>query len=303
VLVVRHDEAESRSFLFPPVESGRDEIDFGTIRVGPGALVAGVVLDDSGVPVRNASVHRTDEARLPQKASCDEQARFELTGISAGRVQLRASAEGTSSEAALTIDVGEDAIVEGVTLTMPTGLSIAGRVIDASGRPVRDARLLLRSQVGRQRFGDAVSGEDGRFRFAGLDASLCTIQVTPPESPDSKSMTTRVESVEPGNSDLEIVLREGHVVAGDVVDAEGQPIPGAYVLALAEDGDGGGRGLTDRDGAFRILTASAARVRLEVRVYDRKHPIPLMQQAPVATIDDVQADGPPETIVVDLEDR
>jgi hypothetical protein len=146
-----------------------------------------------------------------------------------------------------------------------------------------------------------VSDEEGRFDFAGLESSLCTIQVTPPPSSESKLMMTRVESVEPGDADLEIVLPEGRIVSGRVVNGNDEPIGVAMVQAFDEDGKGAGRDLSKPDGSFRILTASKGALRLDVRVHDPGHPIPLMQQPVVATLEDVDVAGPPVTIVV--EDR
>jgi len=179
-------------------------------------------------------------------------------------------------------------------------------VVDARGEPVDHASLMLLRQKQNPRdlprpVASATTDAAGRFRIGGLERGAFTLDVTPPRPGEGKSVFTELARVEAGAPDLEIVLPDGQVVSGCVVDGQGAPVAGASLVLVEANGAKIASGFTGRDGGFRLLAARPAggvEWSLAVRISDRDHPGPLFDQAPAATVDHVRGDGPPLTIVV-----
>ena len=134
-----------------------------------------------------------------------------------------------------------------VDVELVEGHSIAGRVVDRQGRPVVGAavdvelaerakargmaklmQFFLDATSGRGAFAGAATetGADGAFEVRGLDPRLQTLRV----GAEGFALRTLPE-IPPGTSGLLVRLEEAPGVSGRIVDAEGQPVPGAR-LAL-----------------------------------------------------------------------
>ncbi len=314
VLQIRGEECAWTSLPFPP--TGDDgHFDFGSIVVETGALVTGSVACDDGTPLAGAHVDAVSDdvssgtalrAQLVRPGVVDAAGHFEVANLAAGRWTLRLSANGFPRPGELSLDVRRDEVVDDVKLTIGAGLSIAGRVVDARGEPVDHASLMLLRQKQNPRdlprpVASATTDAAGRFRIGGLERGAFTLDVTPPRPGEGKSVFTELARVEAGAPDLEIVLPDGQVVSGCVVDGQGAPVAGASLVLVEANGAKVASGFTGRDGGFRLLAARPAggvEWSLAVRISDRDHPGPLFDQAPAATVDHVRGDGPPLTIVV-----
>lgn len=112
---------------------------------------------------------------------------------------------------------------------------IEGRVVDETGAPVADARLLLwlPFRPDEVRSSDA----DGRFEFGGLDRHAGMIDVSHPR------FAPRRVDIEPGDENVRVVLfRPENRLAGVIVLPDGSPAEGACVYAGREQAEADARG-------------------------------------------------------------
>ncbi|MBN1210031.1 MAG: carboxypeptidase regulatory-like domain-containing protein [Myxococcaceae bacterium] len=191
-----------------------------------------------------------------------------------------------------------------VELSLPAGVELRGRVVAAGrGEPVPLAEVSLRpyTQVVQAR-AEAValpeetagvtSDPQGRFAFAGLAPGRYALGV---EAPGFSRRTLRVVTV-PLAGELVVELWASSVLEGFVVGEEGQPVPGAEVLALGaplvphtSTGPGGGFSLGVSNGTY-VLAA---------RQGERMGRIPhLLTVAPGETLRDLRITlGPPSGLM------
>ena len=155
---------------------------------------------------------------------------------------------------------------------------LTGEVVNAaSGLPIAGARinliLVVESQFGT--FGrdprNAVTDASGRFAFAGLDDGRYSLEIQKPgfaPYPDifgEQPPTPLHIATEESTSDLRIELHKGSVIAGRLVDSNGEPVPELPVSALRRTTRAGsidfvqaGRaGETNDIGEFRIAGLAA----------------------------------------------
>ncbi|MFW5966461.1 MAG: carboxypeptidase regulatory-like domain-containing protein, partial [Persicimonas sp.] len=242
-------------------------------RVEP--FIEGRVVDSAGRPVEGARV----ETESGVGASTDEEGRFRLDGLKAGRHRLDARAEGFSSpgsadarrvEVTLSEEDGEPGI-EDLELTLHRPARLSGRVV-AGGDPVEGARIDLyyRSAAGLQGSLDpfvSSSGvetdEEGRFEVDRAAPGQLHLLVEADEYALAESREYRVE---PGEEldDLMVDLDPASQVGGQVIDTEGDPVR-ARVVLRGEALERSRRVRTDDDGRFSFDDVPPGRVRLEAR--------------------------------------
>ena len=186
---------------------------------------------DDGTPAEGEIVLvRTIEAAhaddvLPARAGADGVARFD--GLAPGSAQVRLLRGGENT---VFLAAGETRTVE---LTIGTGVTAEGEVVDARGAPVASAALWL-SERYRTNLGHVVAHTDERGRFR-----------VPAVGPDHYLGARKrgfapsgLRSLRAANGDrieVRFVLSEpGVAVRGRVRDADGQPVAGAQVLLGTE---------------------------------------------------------------------
>jgi hypothetical protein len=133
---------------------------------------------------------------------------------------------------------------------------ITGRVT-AGGEPVADASVLLVRPDARRRDGLRRTDEDGRFQFFGLGEGSVTLQAF--EDRGRSSGLLELEIVEDQPRELQIELVERLELQGQVVDIQGQPIPGAEIRAWPKDSSG-----MEIDQVRRATSGMAGEVLLDI---------------------------------------
>jgi hypothetical protein len=165
------------------------------VPAGTGTL-SGRVVSTEGTPVRRAQVQlAASDARVRQMATSDNEGRYTFTQLPAGRYTLRASKGGyvnvAFGQSALNqpvppIILGEGESLSGLTIILPRGSAVTGRVTDEFGEPV------LQAQVQAMRFQFQADGERrlvpsaaqvmtddlGQFRLYGLTPGEYVISAT-----------------------------------------------------------------------------------------------------------------------------
>lgn len=161
-------------------------IDFALV-AGRAASISGVALSSNGAPLVSASVSLTQEIRGPTSSTMMSvgstrtaaDGSFKLTNVSPGEYKISSrAADAGSADAATQIIFVDGADIEGVTLTVSAGGTIAGQVMvegDAGFPfPLSRLRLMLRSVDGVVNSSNPVGskngavGEDGQFELTGV---------------------------------------------------------------------------------------------------------------------------------------
>ncbi|MCC6989697.1 MAG: carboxypeptidase regulatory-like domain-containing protein [Acidobacteria bacterium] len=144
-----------------------------------------VVAADTGAPVRRAVVRvMAPEAQDNRVTHTDDQGRFEIRELAGGRYSINVSKSGyvtlnygqrRPGERGTPVEIAPGQTLERLTVGLPRGGVIAGRVVDEMGEPLAEAQVqVLRSQFmpGGRRMLPAGRGDmtddQGAFRIYGL---------------------------------------------------------------------------------------------------------------------------------------
>jgi hypothetical protein len=198
-----------------------------------GVAVSGLVVDDAtGKPLPDARVSAMRRGRTPGSdalpARTGPDGRFTLEA-EPGEYRLYASAEAYTNAVA-EVTVGEAGAAD-VRIGLAQGASIAGRVLDAQGRPAAGARVsVTEAGTGRWRPSQLVAVlSDGSFRIDGLERQPYTVLAG---STQGFALRTDIEA---GTKDLVLALQPGGKARVEVVGPDGAPVSGARV-SLAQAG-------------------------------------------------------------------
>lgn len=244
-------------------------------QTGTGRLRGRVVGGESGQALRRAIVRlQGQEFREGRVASTDEEGRWEIKDLPAGRYTLSASKGGYVQlqygqrrpfEQGRPIELADGQTLENVNFNLPRGSVIAGRIVDEFGEPIADAMvsaMRYRYVSGRRRMvpaGRFAQTDDlGHFRIYGLapgdyyvSATLRPVGMMGIESGDST--TSYAPTYYPGTGSPQQADRisvglgaemsgitfsllpvKTVKVSGTAVDSSGRPMAGAFVM-LRED--------------------------------------------------------------------
>ncbi len=232
-----------------------------TLRMRKGGIVEVTVTDRAGgAPVAGADVElRSWFSTLTWKATTNAAGIATLAGVGAGSSPLVARANGYAQAAMILGTSGNPATVEHAALSLARGASLAGRVLDDSGAPIANARVVATSASEPlpvvDPYRDAVvTGADGSFSIATLSAGTWRISASAGEFAPTTSAPIVVDG-EHARTGIELRLTAGAVVRGTVKDRSGAPVPGAEVTVVDRgyvDWRARRQAFTDASGAFSI---------------------------------------------------
>lgn len=219
----------------------------------PSAELAGIVRDEHGLPVANATLRcgRWGLATVCTTSAADGS--YALDGLPLGTFTVEAKAEGAGEARA------EFPGTTGAQLhwdpVLQRASTLRGRVL-ADGEPVAKARIDARCMPSAQQqwFGDATSGADGRFEMTNCPDALLHLDV---HTDSSAHFTVCMrDDVDPRGGEVVLEVDPDRVpnafVAGRVLDPVGKPIAGAEVTVLTNDYEWGGGHSVRTDGAGRF---------------------------------------------------
>lgn len=275
------------------------------VELDAGSFVAGKVTWPDGKPAANAMVRvvepkREEEQRsMGFRSSSDDNGikvaadgTFKISGLHAGPYEVTAQAKEGSRELgddgapnkmtrnkgplwrARAADVAANR--EGLALVLQPGLSVAGRVVDDTGAPVKSFSLSATKASEEDRFRysnndpNAVTSrfddDDGRFEFAGLGEGSWSITAKAKGLTDSDPVLVKL----PGDgAPLAITLSRCASLSGVVVDSAGKPIAKASIEIERDRNrqfpsfvDSQPRVTTNAKGEFTVSSAPSGSIRL-----------------------------------------
>lgn len=277
------------------IPAGSGTVDLGSLKLETDVSVTGRVVDAAGAPVAGTSIKVEGRAWQPgedganseemamirrfqrrtmmgaggQEAPADEvqtdaEGSFVVGGLSEGeRVTVVAEREGYAPARVVAVEAPN---AEPLTLVLQRKSSVAGVVVDESGRPVAGAMVSVQesdsSRSGSsQRFfisgmpGDDVrpTDESGRFERANLRPGRVQVSA---EAPGFAPQNLWVE-VPPGArvDGVRLELARGGIVEGRVSWADGAPVPMAFVMKMTPDmifSTTSSDSETDEEGHYRL---------------------------------------------------
>jgi protocatechuate 3,4-dioxygenase beta subunit len=254
---------EARGYASTNVEapvSGRSKVeDLGDIVLETGLSISGRVLDEGGGPIGTAVLTASQPGRGMMSATgdevvtaeTDEEGRFVLAGLSPGPQHVYAVASGYGRSDGIVAEPG----TSGLTINLKLAGSIRGTVVDPEGHPVTPFRAMARSSQRRGTPVMPVRDTDGVFLLENVPEGEYVVEIL-----SADFMPEAISSVRVSGGNVAEVgtvrLRRGGSIAGTVVDASGDPVPGATIQAV---GPGPRRYWgeenaisSDRQGRFRL---------------------------------------------------
>ncbi len=214
----------------------------------PTGSISGVVVDaETGQPIPEAQVIAFTAGAVPRSlsllfgamqsmAGSDGRGSFAIHNLPPGVYSLRVfTVEGYAEGRLERIEVGDGTNSEGHRIALGRGIGFVAQVIDAKGQPLAGAMGLLRTAAGdlvinpRQTVSDA----EGNLEFLNIAPGVYKVTAIHPQY----AAATAMMKVEPEAEGPTLTLRPGGRVLVAVVDRKGQPVEGADVQLLDENGE------------------------------------------------------------------
>ncbi len=239
--------------------------------LSPAGRISGRVVDDGGKPVAaaamavNAALSNTPAYFVAQPERFSSPAgKFVLGGIDTDNpawiVTASRRAYPTGKSEVLKLAPGE--LKANVTIVVPAGITVRGKVIDADRKPMAGVAVLSfeRNQQnadGMLNFGISRSydrsdqlqtGSDGTFAFR-VKEGMYDLAFRREGFPVKVLKST---AVKPGLAPLEITLEQGVEMSGRALRPDGTPLAGASVNVYAQETPSPPPVMTDANGAFVI---------------------------------------------------
>ncbi|HEX8552965.1 MAG TPA: carboxypeptidase-like regulatory domain-containing protein [Abditibacteriaceae bacterium] len=219
------------------------------------ASVAGIAVDEKGVPLRNVRI-RLGEWYQRQNAVTDEMGRFVIEGVAPQTWKLSASAPESAWDivSPKTLRVGEKNLEnERWVFRRAPVVSLQGRVVDAGGAPVEDAQVeiaIRMSQYDMPRMRRLATDAQGRYEMKGLrpdwTAEIKSVVKTGYSLVLAGAVARRASVLGvSGNAVPDVttpflgadsVVVRGSARTGRVVDAAGKPVANAEILSAQGEG-------------------------------------------------------------------
>jgi len=271
------------------------------LQPGPGARIAGRVVDQTGKPVAKfrlmavmAGTRTGCALRGPMlcpppdtyaMSQSDAQGRFVLETLQPGWYRVSGSERGYRSYFSDPIRIAPGQRFDQFVVTVQEGAVVTGSVLSSDGKPVAGARISDKSGY----FGvETTSDAQGHFRLGGLAAGMKDLFV---DHPTLGAAQSRLDLPD-GETRLDLRLTPDGEIRGRVLAPDGSPVAGALV---STDERSEMKVQTGADGTF-VLRAHAGPVILDVQsdrgvqtkvpaVVAADHPLSLeIRQAPGADI-------------------
>jgi protocatechuate 3,4-dioxygenase beta subunit len=290
--------------------------------------ISGRVLDDATYqPLANARVflypNPFPAGGRPASTMTNQDGDFAFTTLQSGSYRLGTHKLGffptldTGMPLVTLAESGEQVTID---LTMSKGGSLAGRVLDQSGRPLKGMWVGAPRVVGLEELEQAIpsvsvarTNDVGEYRVESLHPGQFVIVANPGHGPigpvaggitDSRTFfpgtldfaKARRVTIGPAQTvaglDFEMITAPTFEVSGIAVDGAGRTLAGALVALVADwslFGGPKGSSRTDPEGQFRIPRLAAGRYKLMV-TRPGEEPKPVTRETPFIRVNVIDAD-------------
>jgi RNA polymerase sigma factor (sigma-70 family) len=233
----------------------------GEVRVEDSVLLAGGslrgrVIDAAGLPVAGVEIQVWSTVL---RTSSDGAGRFELTSLDPEKsnVWLRATGAGFCGQGRLL--TAEELEAGELEWVLERGALVRGHVFEEDGTPVKGAHLYLAMMPESRPGLECWSGAGGAFEFPAAQAGENTVWALR----DGFQATSQSVVVPPSGQvlgGLDLRLRKGSWLAGQVVDGANQPVPWVWVYFRGNPRDRYVKAVhANVDGRFRLADLSPGR--------------------------------------------
>lgn len=239
--------------VVPTVPSGGI---FGEVQDSDGSALGGVMVSVVQVaksPLRQSEGSLGVEVKNSSSPN-DGPTQYSAQPLPLGGKYLLVAHKGEAYVASPPVTLTEAQPVRECSFRLAPGVTVAGQVCDAEGKPLPNARVSLELTLTKysHSFGGSEVGTDreGRFRFERVNPEMpgtYTIDV----KPDVKFAPLRAE-VDFKRLPLQLTLAKSVSVWGKVLDAAGKPIPFAEVTAHPKAQPGYHKTQADEHGRFQL---------------------------------------------------
>ncbi len=231
---------------------------------------AGRLVDGDGNPVAGTILMDEVEGGFLSllgdslRATAGPDGRFRLRDLPPGTHRATASARGQGRKS-IEFHTREGAETELGDLSLESGSVIRGRLRDAQGSPVAGARIQATPAGGQGGFAVDVTDSQGAFFLAGLGEGRYRLWVAVGGAHRGS------REVDTGGEPVEWTLESTGAIAGEVVDAAGQPVDPFRVEArlVGENPSGGPSPSSTGSGAFRMEDVLPGSYALRVSASDQ----------------------------------
>jgi hypothetical protein len=210
-----------------------------TVTLSLGGRITGRAIDESGNPVEDVSVWVTASDPRPdpgrdaiitagfKMGKSGKDGMFVIEGIPSGDFQLEARKNGYLQPEKENVAVAAGGEVKDLIITLPSGQTISGRVVDADGNPVRDANVMASFNTC---FSQQNTDEKGEFTLSGLVDGRFRVAASARDF-----LAESKENVPSGTRDLVLILSKASEVSGAVL--ADSPVQN-FIIKLLEDDPG-----------------------------------------------------------------
>lgn len=281
-------EVERPGYVFPSSEVSvrRGERASRTLSGEAQARVSGVVVDEEGRPVAGARIRREGGADFPMARMITllgwsgPDGKFVLPAVAPDRdVTLLAAKSGYPAASAEAFEVSAGERKSGITIVIPRGIEVAGKVIDADGNGIANASITVSKVEGmmpgtmvvrritamREPGEEVYTGNDGTFTLRMARGKFDIIADADGYAPNIVRAIDPAPEMEP----LVLALEEGFTISGRVVRADGTGVPDVSIMQIASStaSSSSESATTGPDGAFTLadlprgsITISAVKI-------------------------------------------
>jgi uncharacterized GH25 family protein len=239
------------------------------VTLSPSSRISGRIVDESGTPVTRAQVLAVAEGGGPGGGGAagplDANGGFVIENVSPGRFTLAVAVPGFLPAQRRGIEVAAGKDVSGLEVVVQKGATVEGRVTTADGRPLAGTHLRVMPTadpggpvLAGLGLSEAVADGDGAYQLPGVAEGTRSILAEERDHPRAVQTLT----IHPGSNHLDFQLADGREVSGQVVDPQGQPVPGAEVSLSSPAGGWHGAATTGPDGGFRLTAVPDGAYRL-----------------------------------------
>ncbi|MDD5704785.1 MAG: carboxypeptidase-like regulatory domain-containing protein [Kiritimatiellae bacterium] len=202
------------------------------------STLSGQLVDEAGLALSNANVTASmvteTRRRRPRRldfdlvdrhlrASTGSDGRFAVSGLTTGKWNVTFShpdCVSTSEQVVVPIAAGSARS----RYVLSRGATFSGRVVDETGKPVGEVALTMTSRTSQDDGGSqhTSTDADGRFRLTGLPPGNLELRIS---SDSHLPLRQNWDTLPPDDPARTLVLSNGLVIAGQVSDADGKPVP------------------------------------------------------------------------------